>query len=126
MADVAVEEIGDQGQPQGGHDLRVVADHLEVRQGEHVLDLLGRKPGLRWLAELHAGELGQLQERLPEAAVAVDEDPGAGVADCLQLLEHGLHVGEVGDDVDEEDHIEGTPGTGQDVTIGHVPLDEAE
>ncbi len=125
-ADVPVEEVGNEGEPQGGDDVGVVADHLEVRQGEHVLDLLGREPGLGRLAVLHPEQLAETQERLPEAAVAVDEDTRARVADRLQRLEGGLDVGEVRDHVDEEDHVERPVRPGEHPGIGDVSFEEAQ
>jgi hypothetical protein len=75
---------------------------------------------------LHPQQLGEPQERLPEAAVAVDQHARAGVADRLQRLERRLHVGEVGDHVDEEDRVEGPPGSREHLGVGDVALEEPE
>jgi hypothetical protein len=106
--------------------VRVVAHHLEVRQGEHVLDLLGRQPRLGGLAVLQAQPLGEAQQRLPGAAVAVDEHAGARVRDRVQPLEQGLHVGQVSHHVDQQHDVEGAAGPRQHRGIARVTLEELQ
>ena len=62
---------------------------------------------------LRPEDLGQAQEGLPELAVAIDEDARPGVGDGVQALQQPLDVGQVGDHVDEQDHVEGPAGLGR-------------
>ena len=48
------------------------------------------------------------------------------MAERVEVLERALHVGQVGDDVDQQDGVERTADLGQQPGVGHVALQEGE
>ena len=75
---------------------------------------------------LEAPQLGQAEDRLPQAAVAVDEHPRPRVADAREGLESALDVGEVRDGVHHHDHVERSAELSQERRVRPVPFEEVE
>lgn len=123
---VAIEKAGKQRDPNREDDVAFMADHLEIRQREHVLDLLGGQPGLGRLTEFESEHFRQPKERLPQPGVAEDQDPGAFVGNGMKPSERGLNVRQVRDHVGEQDDVEGPSCCGEDLGVSEVSFDERE
>ena len=87
MADIAVQDVGQDGYVDRTDDVFLLAHDLKVRQAHHVLDLFGGQPGFGRLAVLEAEKFPDLQCRLPEAGVAIDQEPGPVMAKWMESFE---------------------------------------
>ena len=126
VAQVPVRQVREQRDVQRHHDLVVPPDDVVVGQLEHVPHFLGREPRLRRGPRLEAGHLRRPQGRLPDPAVAVDEEARARVAHRRDGFERALDVGQARDHVDHEHDVEGAAQAFQDLRIRAVPLLEGE
>ena len=104
MAHVAVQQVGHERDPRAdrrsGASSRTTSK--SARESMFSISSGGSQDSGGW-RYLRPRISASAQQGLPEAAVAVDEDAGARVAERVEALQGALDVGEVGDHVHEQD-----------------------
>ena len=111
------------GYPTGKIIVGVAPNFLEVGESEHVRDLSGGSQPSGGCRVCEAGPLGEAKDRLPQTAVAVDEQPRSGMAHRLQAFAELSDVVEECHDVYEQGPMSKGPRGAEDLGIRTVTFD---